>query len=82
MSDSKTGQLQQIEITVENRRSKVSARVHHDVREHMKVYEAQCESPPGELVPHGLHDATDQLQVRLRCAVERGAQLRGPRCGL
>ena len=82
MSDSKTGQLQQIEITIENRRSKLLTGVHHDVREYVKGYNAQCESQRGALVPHGLHDATDRLQVRLRCAVERGAQLRGPRCGL
>ena len=82
MSDSKTRQLQQIEITIENRRSKLLTGVHHDVREYVKVHNAQCESQRGALVPRGLHDATDRLQVHLRCAVERGAQLRGPRCGL
>jgi hypothetical protein len=49
--------------------------------EHVKVYDARCESHCGALVPHGVHDAADRLQVRLRCVAERGAQLRG-RCSL
>jgi len=48
---------------------------------HVEVGDAACQPERGALVPHGVREATDRSDVRLRGAVQRGAELGGPERG-